>query len=102
MDLSSFFGIGVPQAQPGDYGEGSAWTGVLFLAGVTLFVFFIGFLSWKVRGSGAAPERSSIEATATTMPCSYCGRENDLEAANCKECGTPFPNAATRLERLPA
>ena len=94
--------MGLPQVQPGDYPDASVWTAVLFYACITLLVFFFGFLSLKIRRNRAMPEMDSIEATATTMKCSYCGRENDLEAANCKECGTPFPNSGTEDERLPA
>ena len=99
--FGAFFAMGVPQAQPGDYGDASPWTAVFFFAGITLYGFLDGYLRWKIRRSGAKPEMHSIEPTATTMPCSWCGRENGLEAAYCKECGTPFPNPGTRLEPLP-
>jgi hypothetical protein len=92
MVFDALFGIGIPTAHPGDWGDASVWAGVLCIASIPLLGFFYGFLRWKIRKRGVQPEMPSFEPTATTKPCSYCGRGNDLEAAHCWECGTPFLN----------
>ena len=83
------FGVGVPHAKPGDYADASVWPAVLLFVVIPLLAL-CGFLILRSRSRRTKPELHSLESEATTKPCGYCGRENDLEAANCKECGTPF------------
>ena len=90
MTLVPFFAIGVPHAQPGDYGFMPNWQ-VAFVFVVVLLVASCDFvLLLRVRRQGTMPHIGPMDFSATTKACSYCGRENDSQAAHCRECGTAF------------
>ena len=97
------FAMGVPHAYPGSFGNehSSVWPMVVFFVGIVLLLFEYGYVKWKTHRNESKPEESLTEPTATAMQCSYCGRQNDLNAASCKECGTPFPKLATLPDTLP-
>jgi len=83
-----YFAMGVPQAQPGAYElVPSSQVTVLFVA---ILLVACGFVLLRVRRRRTMPSIGPIDLTATTKACSYCGRENDLQAAHCWECGTAF------------
>ena len=98
MNLGASFAVGVPSAGPSSFGpeDPSAWPVLVLCAGIALLLFEYGYIKWRTHRREQKPEHS-IEPRATTMPCSYCGRENDLSAANCKDCGTPFPANAENI-----
>src|SRR6266496_2880108 len=83
-----YFAMGVPQAHPGAYDLVPNWQ-VTVLCVVVLLVA-CGFVLLRVRRRSTMPPIGPIDLTATTKACSWCGRENDLQAAHCRECGTAF------------
>ena len=83
-----YFAMGVPQAQPGAYDVvPNRQVTVLF---VVILLVACGFVLLRVRRRRTMPPIGPIDLTATTKACSYRGRENDLQAAHCRECGTAF------------
>ena len=83
------FAMGVPQAKPGEYDLVSNWpVAVVFV--VILLVASCGFVLLRVWRRRTMPHIGPMDLTATTKACSYCGRENDLQSAHCRECGTAF------------
>jgi ribosomal protein L40E len=77
--------------------------GLGFAIGVSLFVFgiFVLLMNRKPRQRAVETKAEALPATGTergrllqtefpaqTKVCAYCGRENPLDAAQCRECGT--------------
>jgi len=40
------------------------------------------------------PSKKNFPCKSYMKTCSYCGRENDDAAVQCRECGTPFPSGS--------
>ena len=50
-------------------------------------------LQVRIRRHRSIPLMPPADSAATTKSCNYCGRDNDLVAEHCWECGTAFPTA---------
>ena len=87
--LVPFF-AGIPVGGQGDFDLVPKEPAILLL--VTILVAALGsLLQARIRRRRSISLMPPTDLTATAKFCGYCGRENDLVAIHCWECGTPFP-----------
>ena len=82
--------MGLPQSHPGDYAHVYKWPFALFFV-MTVLLLAYGYQVARMRKHETESQGEPTNAAATAKTCSYCGRDNGLEATHCRECGTALP-----------